>query len=274
MTARPYFYLMESTDEITRLETKTDPEEVGRLARWCGVEPGLRVMDVGCGPGRTTAILYELIQPLGEILGVDCSEERIAYAKDRYRHVPNMDFQLYDLREPLEGVGQFDLIWVRFVLEYHLAGSAAIVRNLTACLKPEGCLCLMDLDYNCLTHYPLPAGTGEILQDIMARLERDFNFDPFAGRKLYSYLYDLDYRDIQMDLMAHHLIYGNNMTDVDRFNWALKFEVGVPKMSEIFDKYPGGIGAFRADFSLFFQNPRRFTYTPLILCKGRKPLAD
>jgi len=136
MTARPYSYLMESDEEITRLEIKTDPEAVRRQARWCGVGPGLRVMDVGCGPGKTTDILSRMIQPQGEILGVDYSEARIAYAKDRYRHVPNMDFLVGDLRDPLEGVGQFDLIWVRFVLEYNRAESESIVRNLTSCRNP------------------------------------------------------------------------------------------------------------------------------------------
>jgi len=265
---------MESDEEITRLEIKTDPEAVRRQARWCGVGPGLRVMDVGCGPGKTTDILSRMIQPQGEILGVDYSEARIAYAKDRYRHVPNMDFLVGDLRDPLEGVGQFDLIWVRFVLEYNRAESESIVRNLTSCLKPGGCLCLIDLDYNSMTYYPSLAGTAEIMQALVDCLEEEFNFDPFAGRKLYSYLYDLDFREIQVEMTAHHLIYGDNMKDEERFNWAKKFEVSLQKMPDIFDSYPGGVEAFQADVSRFFRDPRRFAYTPLILCKGRKPLAD
>ncbi|MBN1614562.1 MAG: class I SAM-dependent methyltransferase [Deltaproteobacteria bacterium] len=273
MTKRPYFYFMESKEEITRLEIKTDPVAVRRQALWCGVKPGLRVLDAGCGPGKTTDILYKMIQPRGEILGVDYSEARIAYAQDRYGHVPNMDFLLGDLRDPLNGIGPFDLIWVRFVLEYNRNESASIVGNLTSFLKPDGCLCLMDLDNNSLTHYPLTTGTAEVLQAFVRRMEQDFDFDPFAGRKLYSYLYDLDFRDIQVEMAAHHLIYGDNMRKEERFNWMKKFEVILKKMPEVFDSYPGGIETFQEDISRFFKDPRRFAYTPLILCKGVKPRA-
>ncbi len=274
MTQRCGAYLMENAEENIRLETKTDPAAVVRQARWCGITPGFRVMDAGCGPGFTTSLLFEQIQPGGEIVGVDYAHARIDYARERYGHVPGMRFLLHDLREPLAGAGLFDLIWVRFVLEYNRRESPAIVRNLMHCLKPGGLLCLLDLDNNCLNHYALPAPIERTLREIMEVLGRDFNFDPFAGRKLYSYLYDLGFEDIEMDLVAHHLFYGDNMREEDKFNWAKKFEVAIPKESGLFDAYPGGAAAFREDFARFFRDPRRFTYTPLIMCKGKKPRAD
>jgi hypothetical protein len=45
-------------------------------------------------------------------------------------------------------------------------------------------MCLLDLDYNCLTHYPLPVKMEKILVKLMKLLETRFNFDAFAGRKL------------------------------------------------------------------------------------------
>ena len=82
---------MENTEEIVRLELKTDPEAVRKQALWCGLKPGLRVLDVGCGTGKITSILHELIQPGGEILGVDYSEERIRYAKQHYAREPGIE---------------------------------------------------------------------------------------------------------------------------------------------------------------------------------------
>ena len=38
--------------------------------------------------------------------------------------------------------------------------------------------------------------------------KRDFNFDPYAGRKLYAYLFDLGYEAIVVSVGAHHVIYG------------------------------------------------------------------
>ena len=264
-------YLMENTEEIIRLELKTDPEAVRKQALWCGLKPGLRILDVGCGTGKITSVLHKLIQPGGEILGVDYSEERIRYARQNYGHKPGIDFRLQDLKNPLEGSGLFDLIWVRFFLEYYRLESPDIVKNLTGCLKPGGSLCLLDLDHNCLNHYELPAKMEGILHKLMQKLEQGYNFDPYAGRKLYAYLYDLGYQNIQLALEAHHLIYGN-IKNEELFNWIKKVEVVSTKNKKLVEGYPGGREAFFADFMKFFNDPRRFTYTPLILCKGIKPL--
>jgi len=264
-------YLMENDQEAFRLDIKTDPEAVREQALWCGIRPDLRVLDAGCGPGKVTSILYETIQPGGSILGVDYSRERIDHAKKHYSSgKPGIDFGFHDLRGPLENAGLFDLIWVRFVLEYNRTESINIVKNLTACLKPGGRLCLLDLDYNCLSHYELPHEMEEILLQGMAMVEKVHNFDPYAGRKLYSYLYDLGYEDIRMDLRAHHLIYGKTK-EPDLFNWTKKLQMASQKASNVFERYPGGHKKFFTDFVRFFNDPRRFTYTPLILCKGMRP---
>lgn len=272
MTTRHYSYLMENTEESIRLELKTDPELVRKQARWSGLKSGLRVLDAGCGPGKTTSIIYDMIQPGGMILGIDYSEERIAHAKKHYGKIPGIDFQIHDLRDSLEYLGLFDLIWVRFVLEYNCVESPEIIKNLTACLKPGGHLCLMDLDHNCLSHYELPIKMEKILFKLMELTEKKYNFDPYSGRKLYAYLYDLGYKDIKVNLMAHHLIYGK-VRKADAFNWIKKAEIASIKAQGIFSPYPGGHTAFFADFIRFFNDQRRFTYTPLILCKGRKPLS-
>ena len=271
MMQRAYAYLMENREEATRLEIKTDPAAVKKQAQWCGIKPGMRIMDAGCGPGKTTSILHKMIQPGGTIVGVDYSENRINYAREYYSHLPGIEFQVHDLRNPLNGLGQFDLIWVRFVLQHDLAESPDIIKNLTACLKPEGYLCLLDLDYNCLNHYELPEKAEDILFQLMDELEKTFNFDAYAGRKLYAYLYDMGYRDIAVELIAHHLFYGE-MSQEDKFNWRKKFEVVIVKVKDIFHNYPGGMEAFQTEFFRFFNDPRRFTYTPMILCKGKKPL--
>jgi hypothetical protein len=81
----------------------------------------------------------------------------------------------------------------------------------------------------------------------------------------------LGYENIEMDLRAQHLIYGVT-SKIDLFNWTKKLEVAAEKAPKIFAAYPGGYENFYDDFIRFFTAPRRFTYTPLILCKGIKPL--
>lgn len=269
-------YLMESRDEIVRLNLKTDPDALRKQALWCGVKPGLRVLDLGCGTGKTSSLLHKMVQPGGSVVGVDYSEERINYAKEHYAAKEGLQFLLHDLNDLnalCESTEPFDIIWMRFVLEYYRRESPVIVNNIKKLLKPGGFLCLIDLDYNCLSHYELPAALAELLPKLMAALDDAYNFDAYAGRKLYSYLYDGEYGDIEMELMAHHLIYGMARNE-DLFNWIKKVEVAAFRLSGIFTCYPGGYDAFFTDFKRFFLDPRRFTYTPLILCKGKRPLVS
>ena len=264
------YYLMESDEETLRLDLKTDPDAVRKQASWCGIKNNLRVLDAGCGSGKTTTIFHDMVQPEGSVVGVDFSEERITYAKQNYGEKQGIDFFLRDLRKTINDIGTFDLIWVRFVLEHYRNGSREIVRNLKNLLNPGGWLCLLDLDYNCLSHYELPAPMKGILPKLMGHLDEEFNFDTYAGRKLYSYLYDEGYENIQVEMMAHHLIYGQ-AREVDIFNWTKKIEVGADIMTSLFQNYPGEVEGFKEDFRRFFLDPRRFTYTPLIMCKGMKP---
>ncbi|MBW1677046.1 MAG: class I SAM-dependent methyltransferase [Deltaproteobacteria bacterium] len=261
---------MENPDENIRLERKTREKAVLDQAVWAGIKPGMRVLDAGCGPGKTTSILRRHIQPGGSIVGVDYSEKRIEYAKKKYGGNSNIDFFLHDIRLPMDNMGMFDAIWVRFVLEYNRDESFKILQNLSSNLKSGGCMCVIDLDYNCLTHYHLPPTMEVSLSKIAAILEERHNFDPYIGRKLFSYLYDLAYEKIKVDVRAHHLFYGG-IEENDVFNWRKKMEMAASVGKESLDEHPGGASGFIREFMRFLLDPRRFTYTPMILCKGIKP---
>jgi hypothetical protein len=144
------------------------------------------------------------------------------------------------------------------------------VKSLSRIIKPGGILCLIDLDYNCLSHFGLSPRLEKTINGIIGTLERDFDFDPYAGRKLYSFLYDAGYQNIGVDITPHHLIYGQ-LNEVDAYNWTKKVEVAAKISGYSFAEYTGGYEEFFEEFKEFFTDPRRFTYTPIILCKGRKP---
>ena len=77
-------YIMEDEEESIRLDLKTDPKIIEKLAIWAGIKPGMRIADFGCGPGKTTFYLNKLVQPGGSAIGVDISPKRIDYAKSHY----------------------------------------------------------------------------------------------------------------------------------------------------------------------------------------------
>lgn len=52
----------------------TEQDAQAATGRWmdeAGVVPGMRVLDVGCGPGAVTALLLERVGPGGRVVGID-----------------------------------------------------------------------------------------------------------------------------------------------------------------------------------------------------------
>jgi ubiquinone/menaquinone biosynthesis C-methylase UbiE len=259
---------MENDEESLRLDLKTDVRIVEEQATWAGIKPGMRVLDAGSGIGKTTIALHDLVQPGGAAVGIDSSEGRTKYAEslgtsDTLRFV-HRDFTL-----PLDDLGMFDFVWVRFVLEYYRAEAWSIVQNLADVLKPGGILCLIDLDYNLMTHFEMPERLEKTTLELIEMSQIKANFDPYAGRKLYSYLYKLDFGDIRVRVGAHHLIYGD-LSTTDAYNWAKKMEVAGRRIGFDFHRYSSGYEGYAAEFNAFFNNPARFTYTPVISACGCK----
>ena len=262
--------MMENPDESVRLDWKTDARSVQEQALWAGIRPGMKVADVCCGAGKTTMILHELVQPQGLALGIDGSAERIAYATEHYRGA-GREFAHADVRQPLDHLGRFDFVWVRFILEYFRSSSFELVQNISRLVKPGGILCLIDLDHNSLNHYEIPDRLETTLMGLVKALENQADFDPYAGRKLYSHLYRLGYRQMDIKVGAHHLIFGD-LPEKDAFNWMKKVEVTARKVAFKFDLYDNGYEEFVREYLSFFTSPGRFTYTPIICCRGCKPL--
>ncbi len=262
-------YLMENEDEALRLDLKIDERQIKDQALWAGIKPGMRIADIGSGSGTITYLLKEMAGPDGSVIGVDGSRERIDYAI-KYYSASGIEYTCRDILEPLDDLGKFDFIWIRFVLQYYRSNSFDIVRNLSKLLKPGGIICMIDQDNNGLCHFGYPERLNKTIQMLMHILESRLNFDPFVGRKLYSYLYDLKFQNIDVNITQYNLIFGK-LREVDRFNWMKKIEMIGENAEFELSEYKGGYEEFCHEFQTSFADPRRFFYTPLISCKGIKP---
>ena len=260
---------MEDDQEAVRLDRKTDGATVEKQALWAGIKPGMRVADLGCGAGKTTFHLNKLIQPGGRAVGIDIAEQRIDYARKHYSD-ENIEYLAADIRKPLDDLGQFDFIYVRFVLEYYLNGSFDIVKNITQNLKPGGILCLIDLDCNCLRHFGFPDRLNRATIGVMDWLEKRSNFDPYVGIKLYSFLYDLGYSEIDVSMSAHNMFFGQLKENEKLFSMQ-KAEIGGRNSGYPFEEYGGNFDEFLEEVKIFFNDERVFYYTPLIACRGCRP---
>lgn len=106
------------------------------LLKRLAIARGMRVLDVGCGPGNLTAHIAELVEEKGSVIGVDPSTERIAIA--RKKAMPNLSF--YEGRA--EDLSQFptasiDVVFVNSTFHW-VEDQPLALTEFARVLKPGG----------------------------------------------------------------------------------------------------------------------------------------
>lgn len=114
-----------------------------RLGRYEGVRdrlrPGMRVLDVGCGTGYTSAWLAQQVGLYGAVVALDADEESVTFAQRRYA-VQNIAFELHE-RTSLDGETDesFDgVVWLQWIP----GENDQMLRELWRVLTPGGWLLL------------------------------------------------------------------------------------------------------------------------------------
>lgn len=73
---------------IGHRQTNSQPSTVSNMLRLLKVEPGHRVLDVGCGSGWSTALLGVLAGPSGRVYGVEIVPELVAWGRGNLQAYP------------------------------------------------------------------------------------------------------------------------------------------------------------------------------------------
>ncbi|MBO0691944.1 MAG: class I SAM-dependent methyltransferase [Acidimicrobiaceae bacterium] len=117
-----------------------------RLFRAAGLEPGMRVLDVGSGAGDVALLTAELVGPEGEVVGVDVDGAALEVARGRAqsRGLRNVTFVEGDARTSELG-GGFDAAVGRLVLMYW-SDPAEALRGIVAHVQPGGVVVFQELD--------------------------------------------------------------------------------------------------------------------------------
>ncbi|MCL4741749.1 MAG: methyltransferase domain-containing protein [Phycisphaerales bacterium] len=180
----------------------TDEAELARLgfqhrlwsdtahALWqsAGIRPGMRVLDVGCGPGYASLELAQIVGASGAVVGVDESEPFLEFARARAAllGVSHTDFRVGDATD-LASVGlpeaTFDLVYARWVLCF-VPDPEAVVRGLATLVRPGGRVAVQDyFNYQSLTLAPRREAFDRVIRAVV-RSWRDRKGDPDVMARL------------------------------------------------------------------------------------------
>ena len=100
---------------IGRLEARQAGEQV--LIDVLPERP-VRMLDLGCGDGRLTALALEHRSSLVEVVAVDISPPMLNRARQRFRGDGRVHVEVHDLGESIANLGNFDLIVSGFAIHH------------------------------------------------------------------------------------------------------------------------------------------------------------
>ncbi len=117
-----------------------------RALQMLDVQPGLRVLDVGCGVGQEAQRLARQVGPEGYVAGIDQSETLIEEARRRAMAADlPIDFRVGDAHTFDFADGSFDRCRVERVLLY-VRDPQRVVGEMARVLRPGGRMVALDFD--------------------------------------------------------------------------------------------------------------------------------
>ena len=149
----------QTSSDVTKLLRNVHPDVLARFYG-CGspIPPlmrGMVVLDLGCGTGRDSYVLSQLVGPEGTVIGVDMTSEQLTVAQDtQLWHAAKFGFEKPNTRfvrgdiSNLAAAGisdaSVDVVVSNCVLNL-VADKAAVFREIARILKPGGELYFSDV---------------------------------------------------------------------------------------------------------------------------------
>lgn len=179
--AEPDAYVLGRTvEEYERLRAQAQmlEEATARTLQKAGIQPGMRCLDAGSGPGEVMRLIGRVVGPSGFVTGIDLDEALGTYALAQLhakegKHFAFVRGDLTAMRDAPDG--PYDLIYTRLTL-FHIGDPVAVLKTLWSWLKPGGTLIAMDYDMTNIRGVPESTAGADmvrLIKETMTRAGRD-----------------------------------------------------------------------------------------------------
>jgi len=110
----------------------------------CGIEKGMRVLDIGCGSGDVTWLAGVLVGPSGSVLGIDTDADSVGSARERAAQV-GVTNVAFDVGEAASFAQPecFDALVARFLLMHQPSPADTLVQAARS-VRPGGIVMVLE----------------------------------------------------------------------------------------------------------------------------------
>jgi ubiquinone/menaquinone biosynthesis C-methylase UbiE len=192
MTATPKYTHGHAESVLRSHRWRTADNSAGYLLP--RLRPGMRLLDIGAGPGTITADLAEIVAP-GRVTALEANDEAIALSRDEFgaRGI-EADFVVGDVHAldlPDDG---FDVVHAHQVLQ-HVADPVQALKEMRRVCRPGGTVAVRDSDYAAFTWFPAMPELDRWMElyQVAARANHG---EPDAGRRLLSWVHAAGFEQV------------------------------------------------------------------------------
>lgn len=155
--------------------------------------PGLKVLDIGAGPGTITADFERLVAP-GQVLGIDQSAEVVETAREYGAGLANLSFEVGDVYALDFPDDSFDVVHAHQVLQ-HLSAPVAALKEMARVTKPGGIVAFRDADFHGMHWFPESEAMTRWME-LYQSIARHNGAEPDAGRHLIAWAHAAGLREL------------------------------------------------------------------------------
>ncbi|OBI42356.1 class I SAM-dependent methyltransferase [Mycobacterium sp. E796] len=157
--------------------------------RLAGLRPGMRVLDIGSGPGDVSFVAARLVGPTGSVLGVDAAPAMVELARTRAAEkglatvrFTQASIDAIALDEPVDAV-------VGRLILMHLPDPAATLRRLSSLVRPGGVIAFAEIDITRARSVPELPLFSQVIAGIVRAFEA-MGISPRFGTTLHTVFAD------------------------------------------------------------------------------------
>jgi cyclopropane fatty-acyl-phospholipid synthase-like methyltransferase len=119
-----------------------------------GIKLGMIIADVGAGRGYFTFRLAKRVGPQGKVYATEIDAERLNVIKERAQeeNIQNIVTVLGEVVDPRLPKGEMDVILMvhvfQIIYKYQYPTHLQFIKNVLSCLKPDGCIVMVEWDFS------------------------------------------------------------------------------------------------------------------------------